>query len=187
MEILQAAILSLMLSLDALTAGFAYGCTGIKIPFRSVVVINLVCTALLGAALFAGSLASGIIPHFVGVLLCFWTLLIIGVVKLVQGLKPLDCDKSDKSDKSEVKTTILKSGEAAIIAAALSLDGVAAGFGAALGGVNIAVMLIVSLAAHMIAVPLGCEIGARISRKIRFNITWIGGVVIILLAFTKLL
>jgi putative Mn2+ efflux pump MntP len=38
--VIQASVLSLSLSLDALTASFAYGCTGTKIPFKSVIVIK---------------------------------------------------------------------------------------------------------------------------------------------------
>ena len=81
---------------------------------------------------------------------------------------------------------ILRPAQAAIIAAALSIDGLAAGFGAALGGVNATVMLIVSLLAHMAAVPAGALLGRRLSKKTKFDISWIGGVVIIALAVTKL-
>jgi len=173
--------------LDALTAAFAYGCTGTKIPLKSVMIINIVCTAMLGAALFVGSYASSFIPPVVGVILCFAVLMLIGGIKLYQGLfsKSEDCDR--KLDKSPKTPKILNPGEAAIIAAALSVDGLAAGFGAALGGVNGLVMLIISLIAHMAAVPLGCVLGRRLSQKTNLNISWIGGVVIIILAFTKLL
>jgi putative Mn2+ efflux pump MntP len=179
-SIILASVLSLSLSLDALAAAFAYGCSGTKIPFRSAVVINLVCTAVLGTALFAGTHAARFIPPLIGNILCFSVLMIIGGIKLYQGLH----NNRDSAEDSAIHT--LKPVQAAIIAAALSIDGLAAGFGAALGGVNGAVMLAVSLAAHMIAIPLGCILGRRLAQKTKFNISWIGGVVIIILAITKL-
>jgi putative Mn2+ efflux pump MntP len=177
--IIHASALSLSLSLDALAAAFAYGCSGTRIPVRSVVVINIVCTAILAAALFAGTYAAQFIPAGAGVIIAFTVLLIIGAVKLVQSLRSSpDCNKTE---------TVLRPAAAAVLAACLSLDGLAAGFGAALGGVNTAVMLGVSLVAHMVAVPLGCRLGRSLSRKTRFNISWLGGVVIIVIAFTRLL
>ncbi|MCL2036429.1 MAG: manganese efflux pump [Oscillospiraceae bacterium] len=186
--IIQASALSLSLSLDAFAAAFAYGCTGTKIPFGSVVVINLVCTAFLGLALFAGDYASGFISPGIGVLICFSVLMLIGGFKLFQSLftKPVKCGKDSGSDSYTPQKSLLPF-QAAIIAAALSLDGIAAGFGAALGGVNSFVMLGVSLTVHMAAVPLGGRLGGRLSKKTTLNISWLGGAVIIILAFTKLL
>ena len=185
-SVIPASVLSLSLSLDALAAAFAYGCMGTRIPFRSVVVINLVCTAILAAALFAGTYAARFIPENIGILICFAVLLIIGIIKLFQGIfaKPQNNAEADTSAVAPEK--LLKPIEAAIIATGLSLDGVAAGFGAALGGVNGIAMLIVSLAAHMAAVPLGCMLGMKLSAKTKFNVSWIGGGVIIILAITKL-
>ena len=182
-RVLQASVLSLSLSLDALAASFAYGCAGTRIPFKSVMIISFVCTAVLGAALSAGQYASRFIPQVVGAVLCFSVLLLIGGIKLYQSCR------SDKGTPDTLKggLTTLKPTQAAILAAALSLDGLAAGFGWALGGANGAVMLGVSLVAHMAAVPLGCLLGRRLSQKTNLNISWVGGVVIIILAFSKLL
>jgi putative Mn2+ efflux pump MntP len=104
-------------------------------------------------------------------------------VKLYQGLRQGSEDCPERG--ATLKT--LKPIEAVVLATGLSLDGLAAGFGAALGGTNAIAMLIVSLVAHMVAVPLGCMLGMRLSKKTTLNISWIGGGVIIILAFTKLL
>jgi putative Mn2+ efflux pump MntP len=111
-------------------------------------------------------------------------LLLIGGFKLFQSFSGKSAECSDDREKI---VRILRPGQAAILAAALSIDGIAAGFGAALGGVNAAVMLAVSLAAHMAAVPLGARWGRQLSKRTSFDVSWIGGVVIILLAFSKLL
>jgi putative Mn2+ efflux pump MntP len=125
-------------------------------------------------------------------------LLTIGVIKLIQGIRRTpdnsgesgESGKSGKSEKCSGKfgdSVSLRAPEAAIIAAGLSLDGLAAGFGAALGGVNGVVMLGSSLLAHMAAIPLGCMLGRLLSAKSRCNIAWFGGAVIIILAFMQLL
>ncbi|MCL1789289.1 MAG: manganese efflux pump, partial [Oscillospiraceae bacterium] len=176
-SVLLAAALSLSLSLDALAAAFAYGCSGIKIPFKSAVVINLVCTAILGTALFAGSYASHFISALIGRLLCFSVLIVIGTIKLYQALHKSP-DDDDRSDNRVKQTHILKPVQAAIIAGALSIDGLAAGFGAGLGEVNGVVMIATSIAAHMAAIPLGCILGRKLSQKTKFNVSWIGGAVI---------
>jgi putative Mn2+ efflux pump MntP len=181
--IIQASVLSLSLSLDALAASFAYGCTGTRVPLKSVMVINIICTSFLGVALFAGAYASRFIPAQAGILICFAVLMIIGIIKLLQGL----FSKSNNCiNDRQAQVKVLKPIEAALIASALSLDGIAAGFAAALGGVNAAAMLVVSLAAHMAAVPLGAKLGRRLSQTTKLNVSWIGGAVIIILAVTKL-
>jgi putative Mn2+ efflux pump MntP len=184
--------LSLSLSGDAFAAAFAYGCMGTRIPIKSAGVINIVCTAFLAAAIIAGGFAAGFVPEIVGVVLCFTVLMTIGVIKLVQGIRrnPKSADSSDSASglcPANLATASLRPGEAAILAAGLSLDGLAAGFGAGLGGVNGVVMLTASIAAHMAAIPLGCMLGRQLSSKSRCNIAWVGGVVIILLAFMQLI
>lgn len=48
---LQAFLLVTALSIDAFAASFAYGSKKIKIPASSIIVINLICSAILALAL----------------------------------------------------------------------------------------------------------------------------------------
>jgi len=182
----QAVILSASLSIDAFAAAFAYGCAGVKIPFKSVQVINFTCSFMLGASLFAGMYISRLITEQSGALACFAILSAIGIFKLLQNIfaKKPDSDNSDKSEKSGAKT--IGAAEAVVLAAGLSIDGLAVGFGAALGQSNAAVMLGVSLITDMAAVMLGCGLGRRLAKRIKLNLSWLGGAVIIALAATKL-
>ena len=52
----EAIILAGILSLDAFTAGFAYGSNKIKVPFCSVQIINMICSFSLGIALLLGNI-----------------------------------------------------------------------------------------------------------------------------------
>ena len=85
--ILEAAILAGSVSLDAFTAGFAYGSNKIKIPFLSVQIINIVCSFILGLSLLIGTIIKSYIPNWVTISACFIVLFILGVVKLLDSTR----------------------------------------------------------------------------------------------------
>ena len=55
---IDAILLVSALSMDAFVASFAYGTSKIKIPFKSAIIINVVCSTILAIALFAGGIIS---------------------------------------------------------------------------------------------------------------------------------
>jgi len=176
----EAVILSSSLSLDAFAAAFAYGCAGVKIPFKSVQVINFTCSFMLGLSLFAGMFIRRFIPEQSGAAACFVILLAIGVFKLAQDL----FKKKNAENTAEPKT--IGAAEAVILAAGLSLDGLAVGFGAALGQSNAVVMVAASLISDTAAVMLGCFAGGKLAKKAKLNVSWLGGVIIIILAVSRI-
>lgn len=206
--LLEAALLASALSLDAFVASFAYGSNQIKIPPASVLVIDLVCSATVGISLLGGSFLRDLIPPQVTAVLCFGLLFLLGLFKLLDSLtkslirKYSSLQKElrfrffnfrfvlslyadpEMADQDCSKT--ISPGEAASLAVALSLDGMAAGFGAALGNVNIWAVLLCSFATNALAVLLGCRLGNRLAQKLRFNLSWISGAILLLLAFGKL-
>ncbi len=76
--------------------------------------------------------------------------------------------------------------EAASLALALSLDGAAAGFGAALGQASIPAVVTASLIANQLTLLLGSWLGERLSKRFNMSLGWLGGVILVLLAFSKL-
>ena len=72
------------------------------------------------------------------------------------------------------------------LAVALSLDGLAAGFGTGLVVANFGQIILFSLIVNMIAILAGCLIGNKVAEKTELNMSWLGGVTLILLAFLKL-
>ncbi|MFQ7119490.1 MAG: manganese efflux pump [Intestinibacter sp.] len=72
------------------------------------------------------------------------------------------------------------------LALALSLDGLAAGFGAGLVAANFIQIIIFSLIINIIAILGGCFVGNKIAEKTELNLSWLSGVTLILLAFLKL-
>ncbi len=208
MSFLQAAAIAMSLSIDAFAASFAYGSNQIKIPMRSIQTINLICSAITGVALLAGSILQQFIPEWLTTGISFTILLILGIVKLLDSIAKSLIQKYRQYNR-EVKfslfcfsfilqlyitpehadidnSKILSPSEAASLAVALSLDGIAVGFGAALGGISVWAVIISSLITNMIALCGGAWVGNRISRDTPVNLSWLGGGVLIVMAFLKL-
>ena len=204
----EAALIAASLSLDAFAAGFAYGSNKIKIPFLSVQIINVICSAMVGISFFAGNTVKEYIPHWVTAAVCFGILFILGLIKLLDGITK-SIIRQYAGFSRELKFSLfnfrfilklyadpeyadvdlsktISSAEAASIAAALSLDGIAVGFGAALGGVNGLAVFLFSLVTNAAAVMSGCYFGGKIAKKISFNFSWAAGVILLILAFSKL-
>ena len=90
-----------------------------------------------------------------------------------------------KADVDASKT--LSPAEAASLAVALSLDGLAVGLGAAMHAINGIQVLVLSLAIGAAAVMGGSILGNRLSRKSSVNLSWLSGILLIALAFLKFL
>lgn len=178
----QALLLVIALSMDAFISSFAYGTNKIKIPFKSVTIINVVCSSILFIALILGNVLSRYIPNFITLGISFSILMILGIIKIYQGYKG---EKPIEGAKGSSKT--LSPVEAFSLAVAVSLDGLAAGFGAGIVGVNYIEIVLFSLISDMVAVMLGCNLGNKIAHKTKFNLSWLSGGIFIILAIVKLI
>ena len=206
---IPAALLAASLSIDALAASFAYGCKKIKIPMLSVHIINAICTCIIGLSFLLGRLLLQYIPQWLATGLAFSILFLIGITKLLDSITKSIIRKHTNLSKEmnlsifnfkllmrlyanpeAVDVDISKSispREAAVLAVSLSLDGLAVGFGAALIGINVWAVLVFTLVANFTALMLGGWLGNRAADKLRFNISWIAGVILIRLAVEKLM
>jgi len=202
---LRAFVLIAALSLDAWAASFAYGVGGIRIPPASLLVISGVCSALLGASMLAGELVSPLLPGKAAAALSFWILLLLGVTRLFdssfkswirhRGCKTLRLRLpgarlilqiyADASLADRDLSRVLSPGEAASLALALSLDGLAAGVGAGMGNIPLIPAVLLSGAVHWAAVSAGFAAGRRCSRRTEKDLSWLGGAMLILLALLR--
>lgn len=206
--VLEAAMLSVSLSVDAFAAAFAYGCKKIKIPRLSLHIINLICACVVGLSLLFGSILVRHIPHQISIGLSFSVLFIIGTAKLFDSLTKSFIRKHSRfnreiklsafnfkfilrlyADPEAADTDVSESispREAAALALSLSLDGFAVGFGAVLIGINAWAVVGFSLITNFAALMLGGWLGNKAADKLRFNISWLAGAVLIGLAILKL-
>ena len=199
LTILEAAAVAAALSADAFAASFAYGSNKIKIPFLSAQIINLICCAILGLSLLAGCGLKQFIPNWLTAIISFILLLIMGLSKLldslikslirkysrqsrnlsfsVKGLHMVLSIYADPQKADRDNSQTISAAEAASLALALSLDGLAVGFGA---------VVICSLVTNTAAICLGSRLGNKAAQKLPWNISWISGAILIILAVSKL-
>lgn len=193
---LEAAAISLALSVDSFIAAFSYGTSKIKIPLSSVGIISVTGSLITGLSMLAGSFVKDFIPPGFTTLLSFGILFLLGVLKLFESSEPANADK-DNSHSISAK-------EALSLSAALSLDGCAAGFGASLSAgtpaspgaaaagtvsslVPVAAVFLFSLVCGALMVLAGSHIGNKAAGRLPIKPGIIGGLLLILLAVARLL
>jgi len=207
--LLQATAIAVSVSVDAFAVSFAYGCKKIKIPVFSILIINLVCTAVIGASFLFGSVLVQYIPEWFAVALAFTILFVIGVIKLFDSITKTIIRRYTQFSK-EIKLSVfnfklvtrvyadpeavdvdisksISAREAVVLAISLSLDGFAVGLGAAIIGVNGWALVLFTLVTGFVVLFLGCWLGNKVADKLRFNISWLAGVILIGLAFMQLM
>ena len=205
---LQAVAVALSVSIDAFLVSFAYGCKKIKLPITSLHIINLICASMILLSFLIGSQIMQHIPAWVAQILSFSILFIIGIIKLFDSItksiirKHTELNKEIKfsvfnfkfilrlyADPEAADIDVSKSispKEASWLALSLSLDGVAVGFSAAMIGVNGFALVLSALFTGFMALLLGSKLGNRAADKLRFNISWVAGAMLIGLAVMQL-
>ena len=206
--LIESIILVTALSLDAFVASFAYGTNKIKIPFLSALILTFICSLTLTISLILGNIIRPYLPESLTHIICFIILFILGITKLfdssikayIRKKKTLNKRITFKAlnlhfilniyadpriaDKDDSRTLSLS--EAISLALALSIDGLAVGLGAALANVNSIMIVVISILIGMIAVMGGSLLGEKVSNKINLDLSWLSGILLVILGFMKL-
>ena len=199
----------LALSLDTFTAGIALGTQKITVPFRSVLAISLTCSASLWLAISLGGWIGNWISPRTGAVIGCVILVMMGSVRLFDGvIKELlrrCCENKegmvfyrknlkiflqvcvDSAQADFNRSQSLSIPEAISLAAALSVDGLAAGVGAGILDVSHWLIFLIAMLINLFAVHLGCRTGIRFSRKHEQDISWVAGALLIVLGLIKLI
>lgn len=204
----QLFMLIIALSLDAFAASFVYGADNVRIPASSVAIITSLSTGILFIFLLLGKWLGAFIPAFAASFLCFLILLTLGLIKLFDStLKSMIrksgiCKKKvcfsfsdlnfiltvyadpEKANKEDI--SVLSPMEALSLGIALSLDSAAAGFGAGMMVLHLPAILLLSLFFNTAAVLFGCYLGRTMIKKTNLDLSWLSGVLLLVLAFLKL-
>ena len=209
---LEALALTSALSADSFVSAFAYGTDKVKIPLKSCVIISLICTAMLTAALALGDLAGSFVPLHFAVWISFSIFVVIGSIKIlspiIKGIKkrrvstPTHCNDivQDNINTPDNNSSLLipnsslppyprrlTIAQSALLAVALSLDGLGIGIGYGLGTPNFPLIITLSLITNCAALLLGALAGNKLSKKIRFSLSWLSGVVLIGIGISSVL
>lgn len=206
---METILLVLVVSLDAFVASMAYGAKKIRIPFLSILIINIICSIFLGISMLFGLLLKSFIPDNITTMISFLLLLILGIYSLFESLVKtylesrtnsskelrlklfdigfviniyIDGTKADRDDSKK-----LDSKEAIYLGTALSLDSLTIGFGNSFGNINYFYVIILSIVIGMIGVSSGLFLGEKIVKRSNINLSWLAGTILIVLAFLKLI
>ncbi|ATD55484.1 sporulation membrane protein YtaF [Clostridium chauvoei] len=206
---LETLLLVLSVSIDSFVASIAYGTDKIKIPFLSALIIDIICSSMLGISLLLGSLIKDYIPRNLAIGISFVILFGLGVYRLFESIfKTYIKSKSNSitpltfkifdfnfvlqvyADETKAdfdKSKILTSKEAFYLAFALSLDSLAVGFGSSLITVSYIEAILLSLILGMTAILTGVYIGRKFIEKVDLNLSWLSGALLILLALMRVI
>ena len=79
----ESIVLMIALTMDSFILSFAYGMSKCRPRFAMVLMMNVICSALLGAALFVGQILGAYIPVWVTQRICFFLLFGMGSYKIL--------------------------------------------------------------------------------------------------------
>lgn len=179
--LLQILVLVVAISVDAFSAGFAYGVGKVRMPFLSMLIVSAVSAVMLGVSIGAGYLLGGYLPGELPGLAGFGILFLLGAVKLFS--------RSGKKEAGEANRNgdaLLSAAEAAALGAALSLDSIAAGIGVGVGTVHMFWSVPVALFVNVGMMWAGGKLGKMLSGKITANVDWVSGALLLTLAVIRL-
>lgn len=206
---LESLLLVLSLCVDALVASFAYGTTKIKIPVVSSIILTAISTLFLMISITLGSLIQGLIRDDLAHIICFIILFLLGFLRLFEGLLKNYLNKKALSPHN-IEVTLfnfklvlnvyadvtladldhsksLSTKEALYLGIALSLDSLIVGFGAALAPISFFDVTLFSIIFNFLAIALGSFIGSKCAEKIDIDLSWVSGLILIVLSLLKLL
>ena len=205
---LQSLLLVLSICLDTFLASIAYGTEKIKIPLSSSIIINLVCSSFLGISLLLSNILNDFITIGIANILSFLLLLSIGVYRIFEvffkkyirkfsnkntplTFKVFDFKfvlqiYADEIKADYDKSKLLTAKEAFYLSVALSLDSLAVGFSSGLVYVNYIQVMVLCFLVGMICIILGSYLGRYFTNIINMNLSWISGVLLIILAILRI-
>ena len=206
---LESILLVISLCIDSALASFAYGTNKIKIPILSAFILTLISTIFLLFSISVGDFVKNLFPTDLTKLICFFILFLLGFLRLFEGiLKQYLNKKADSTNSIELcflsfklvlnvyadatiadldHSNSLSSKEALYLGIALSLDSIVVGFGAALASIAFVQITFLSIVFNLLSIIIVSFIGHRCASSINFDLSWVSGIMLILLAFIKLL
>lgn len=203
---LEAFLIALAISIDTLVAAFGYGISKIKIPFRSALFITFINTLVLALSILVGFLLKGAVSLTFAKWFSFALLILVGLFKLFSELLKLWLSKKvDKpiqvkvfnfqlmlnvltdSTKADVnKDKVLSILEAISISLVLALDEIGVGISTGVSNSYPYIVLIFNFFTCLAAVYVGLFIGKKISNHSKINLSWLSGLILIILAVVRL-
>lgn len=199
--------LIMALSFDAFLVSITYGLDNIKVNRSASVIIGFIGTLFLFLSLSFATLIQQLLSEKMALALSAGLLMFLGCCTLFNSLwkswlsklkKQPICVKfknivllleiaedEKKADMDNSNTLSVK--ETVMLATALSLDSLASGFAYGLSMTPALWLYLVNFIVCILLVNSGLMIGKKMKGKLRWNLSWLSGAFLILLAFSRLL
>ncbi|MDE6763899.1 MAG: manganese efflux pump [Oscillospiraceae bacterium] len=196
---LKILLLTAAVCTDGFAAAVGIGAAGIKIPAQSSVIISFTGALFLSCSAAFADLIGKFIPERVCGAVSFILLILLGLFNLFQGYFKRLAERLKNGGKAQNPAVLFFDGtaadadnsksisprEAVALAAALSADSLVTGVSAGLDSLNVPLLAVVSFAAGLMSISLGCQLGRKISSSLKINLGWLCGAALIVLAFLK--
>ncbi|MBS6643145.1 MAG: manganese efflux pump [Clostridiaceae bacterium] len=205
---LQILILVLALCMDTFVASIAYGANKINITWKKVFFMNGICSGCLGAALAVGGIIDNLIPETFTKAVCCTSLLLLGLVKLLDflikkfinthcalrkdisfsfsGLQVIISIYGDPMAADWDRSQSLSWKETAFLALAMSLDSLVAGTLAAFMRVPLGLTVVTAFVMGVMVMYGGMYLGKKLADRCGWDLSWISGCLFIALALSKI-
>jgi len=174
-------IVLLVASLDVFALGFGYGTKKVKVPVKSISIISVISSLFLLCALLLGYFIGEWLPEDIVKWFGFGVLLTVGISRIVLWLI------NRKKERKEFQIITMK--ELALLAIVLAIDGMAIGVGTAVGSMTLAFIFSVfaiSIISDILIFKLGHITGEALSNRTVYDLGWVGGVLLVLVAVAGL-
>lgn len=204
---IETLLLVLSVSIDSFLASISYGTSKIRIPFSSALIVDIISSTMLGSSLLVGSFLQDYISLNIAKIISFIILFLLGIYRLFESILKSYINNNSKelspfkfklfdfnfvlqvyADEIKAdfdKSKILTSKESIYLAFALSLDSLAVGFGSSLLTINYIEVFIVSIIIGLIAILLGAFVGRKFVESTNLNLSWLSGLMLVILAFLR--
>lgn len=191
MQLLSVFLFSLSANIDSFTVGLAYGISGIRIDYKSNLLIAII-TSLgtfisMAIGLFIKEFISSRILSLIGCIL----LVSLGILIIVKSFENRKLDEENtsysdilvehqKKDENEIVYIDIK--ESIALGLALSLNNFGLGIGASTIGINIYLTTIVTFILSILCILFGVKLGKKyLSKRLKQYADVISGLIIIFL------
>ena len=200
-------VLVLALCMDTFVASMAYGANKVHITWEKIVVMNAICSGCLGIALAAGSVLDGLVPESMTRMVCFISLFLLGVVKLLDytikkyinrhvslhkgitfsfsGLRIIVNIYGDPMAADWDHSQSLSWKEVLFLSFAMSIDSLIAGALSAFLEIPVGLTMVTALIMGIVMMYAGLFLGKKLASRCKCDLSWISGVLFMILAVTK--
>ena len=173
-----AILLLLVVSIDLFVCGFGYGTSKIHVPFKKVLVINIIGSIMIGIGLFVGYWIGSQFNNGFASWLAFGILFGLGLFKFFAWL-------ITKNKKQCRAIRLITWRETIVLGIVLAADGLVVGIGATVDSFGLAficTVIALSLVTDHLVFWLGQSMGKKVTKRIKLDLSWLSGTLLMILA-----